>query len=55
MSEEEIELIIERRIDKLDDAYMKGRLTEKQYEEAMQELLSWEAQQYGVELPHILG
>ena len=41
MNEDQIELYVERQTDRIDRAYLRGELTDEQYEQRMRELAQW--------------
>jgi hypothetical protein len=45
-SEQEIEIVAERRMDILDRSYMRGELTDKEYNELVRELEAWADDEY---------
>ena len=46
MTENQIERIIERKMDILDDRLMNGQLTQQQYDREVRELNRWARKQY---------
>lgn len=46
MTEDQIEIIVERKTDALDSALMAGRITQSEYDSRMKELSQWADRQY---------
>jgi phosphopantetheine adenylyltransferase len=48
MTEQQIEVMAERKIDRLDALFLRGAITEQQYNAALKQIRQWADEQYRV-------
>lgn len=46
MSESQIEMLVERKIDQLDLAYLSGKLSDEEYQSKIEEIYEWADSHY---------
>lgn len=46
MSESQVELMVERKIDRLDQAFLNGTITSAEYDAKIEEIYEWAESQY---------
>lgn len=46
MSESQVEILVERKIDRLDQAFLNGKITSAEYDTMIEEIYEWAEKQY---------